>query len=107
MTPTLGWLHISDLHFLDRHSWRDSQPLKKLIDDLEALLKDGLRIDLVLCTGDIGFGETKAEPLAKQYADAKSFFDKVLGTCKLGSDRLFLVPGNHDIDRSKVLESQT
>ncbi|MNJ22519.1 3',5'-cyclic adenosine monophosphate phosphodiesterase CpdA [compost metagenome] len=107
MTPTLGWLHISDLHFLDKHAWRDSQPLKKLIEDLAALLKDGLRVDLVLCTGDIGFGETKAESLVSQYADAKAFFDKVLETCKLESDRLFLVPGNHDIDRSKVLKSQT
>lgn len=107
MNPTLGWLHISDLHFLDQHAWRDSPPLNKLIDDLDALLKDGLRVDLVLCTGDIGFGETKAEPLANQYADAKAFFDKVLETCKLGSDRLFLVPGNHDIDRNKVRRSQT
>lgn len=104
---SLGWLHISDLHFLDRHAWRDSQPLKKLIEDLDDLLKSGLRVDLVLCTGDIGFGETKAEPLAEQYAVAKAFFDKVLEICKLGNDRLFLVPGNHDIDRSKVRESQT
>lgn len=107
MNPTLGWLHISDLHFLDRHAWRDSQPLSKLVEDIAGLLRNGLRVDLVLCTGDIGFGETKTEPLAKQYADAKAFFDKVLEACKLGSDRLFLVPGNHDIDRSKVLESQT
>ena len=107
MNSSLGWLHISDLHFLDRNTWRDNQPLKKLIDDLDELLKSGLRVDLVLCTGDIGFGETKAEPLAKQYVVAKAFFDKVLEICKLGSDRLFLVPGNHDIDRSEVLKSQT
>lgn len=107
MNPTLGWLHLSDLHFLDQHAWRDSQPLKTLIEDLHALLKSGLRVDLVLCTGDIGFGETKTEPLAEQYADAKAFFDKVLEACKLSNDRLFLVPGNHDIDRSKVLKSQT
>jgi predicted phosphodiesterase/tetratricopeptide (TPR) repeat protein len=107
MNNTLGWLHLSDLHFLDRHAWRDSQSLKMLIEDLEVLLKKGLRVDLVLCTGDIGFGETKKEPLEDQYADAKAFFDKVLETCRLGIDRLFVVPGNHDIDRSKVLESQT
>lgn len=107
MNNTLGWLHFSDLHFLDRHAWRDSQSLKKLLEDLDGLLKKGLRVDLVLCTGDIGFGKTKDEPLEDQYADAKAFFDKVLETCKLGSNRLFLVPGNHDIDRSKVFESQT
>lgn len=107
MNYSLGWLHISDLHFLDRHAWRDNQPLTKLIADLRTLVEGGLRVDLVLCTGDIGFGETKTEPLAGQYADAKTFFDKVLETCKLGNDRLFLVPGNHDVDRGKVRKSQT
>jgi len=107
VTHTLGWLHISDLHFLDKHAWRDSQPLKKMLDDLEVLLNEGLRIDLVLCTGDIGFGETRTQPLAAQYDDAKFFFDRVLEICRLGRDRLFLVPGNHDIDRSRVLDSQT
>ena len=107
MNHTLGWLHLSDLHFLDRHAWRDSRALNKLLEDLESRLKAGLRVDLVFCTGDIGFGETRAEPLAKQYADAKAFFDRVLEICKLGSDRLFLVPGNHDIDRTKVHKSQT
>lgn len=101
MNHTLGWLHLSDLHFLDRRAWRDSRALNKLLEDLESRLKAGLRVDLVFCTGDIGFGETRAEPLAKQYADAKAFFDRVLEICKLGSDRLFLVPGNHDIDRTK------
>lgn len=107
MNYTLGWLHLSDLHFLDRHAWRDSRALNKLLEDLESRLKAGLRVDLVFCTGDIGFGETKAEPLTMQYADAKAFFDRVLEICSLGSDRLFLVPGNHDIDRSKVRKSQT
>ncbi|WP_279212811.1 metallophosphoesterase [Delftia acidovorans] len=107
MNYSLGWLHISDLHFLDKHEWRDNLPLKKLIDDLERLLKSGLRVDLILCTGDIGFGETKAESLTQQYANAKAFLDRLLEICALGSDRLFLVPGNHDIDRSKVRRSQT
>ena len=63
MNYTLGWLHLSDLHFLDHHAWRNSPALSNLIDDLGALLRGGLRVDLVLCTGDIGFGETARNPL--------------------------------------------
>lgn len=107
MNGTLGWLHISDLHVLKKHEWRNNLPLKKLIEDLQCLLKNGLQIDLVLCTGDIGFGETKAESLTQQYAEVKAFFDRVLEICTLSNDRLFLVPGNHDIDRNMILKSQT
>jgi len=107
MAKSLGWLHLSDLHFLSASNWRDSPVLRKLQADIADRRKDGLRIDLVLCTGDIGFGEKSSEPLVSQYAVAKEFFDRVLAVCELPADRLFLVPGNHDIDRSKVRESTT
>jgi calcineurin-like phosphoesterase family protein len=107
MVKSLGWLHLSDLHFLSANNWRDSAVLRKLQEDIAACRNANLRIDLVLCTGDIGFGEKSSEPLASQYAAAKEFFDRVLAICELPSDRLFLVPGNHDIDRSKVHDSTT
>ncbi|MDP2793331.1 MAG: metallophosphoesterase [Sulfurisoma sp.] len=107
MAKSLGWLHLSDLHFLSASNWRDSAVLRKLQDDIADCRKDGLHIDLVLCTGDIGFGKTDSESLSSQYAAAKEFLDSVLKVCDLPSDRLFLVPGNHDIDRSKVRDSTT
>lgn len=107
MDKTLGWLHLSDLHFLYKHDWRASPVLEKLLDDVARLKTNGLFIDLVLCTGDIGYGQASTDPLTAQYADAKAFLDKVLKACGLPNDRLFLVPGNHDIDRTTVLTSQT
>ena len=107
MNKTLGWLHLSDLHFLDKHDWQNSPVLEKLLKDITGLRSGGLQIDLVFCTGDIGFGETSSEPLEKQYADATGYFSEVLKICELPTERFFLVPGNHDIDRKQVLESQT
>lgn len=107
MANSLSWLHFSDIHFLDKHDWRNSPVLDKLIADIGRLKASGLSIDLVFCTGDIGFGQTSADPLADQYAVAKDFFDKVLRVCDLPKECFFLVPGNHDIDRKKVLPSQT
>ncbi|GLH40091.1 hypothetical protein RS1P1_43750 [Pseudomonas moraviensis] len=103
----IGWLHISDLHFRCKTKWKDSEVLQGIIVDLKALKQLGRRVDLVFCTGDIGFGETSQQPLANQYEDAKSFFDLVLEIFNLPQDRLFLVPGNHDIDRNKIQESIT
>ncbi|MDP3700153.1 MAG: metallophosphoesterase [Hylemonella sp.] len=107
MAKSLGWLHLSDLHFLGASNWRDSPVLRKLQADIADCRKNGLRIDLVLCTGDIGFGKTDSEPLSSQYVAAKEFLDSVLEVCELPSNRLFLVPGNHDIDRSVVRPSTT
>ena len=107
MTNSLGWLHFSDIHFLDKHDWCNSPVLKKLLDDVTRRKQEGTSIDLVFCTGDIGFGETSTDPLADQYDVAKDFFDEVLRVCDLPKERFFLVPGNHDIDRKQVLPSQT
>lgn len=107
MAKSLGWLHLSDLHFLSANDWRDSAVLRNLKSDISSQKREGLAIDLVFCTGDIGFGETSKEPLKDQYKIAKSFFDAVLDICELKPDRFFLVPGNHDIDRRKVPDSIT
>jgi len=94
MAKSLGWLHLSDLHFLSANDWRDSAVLRNLKSDISSKKREGLAIDLVFCTGDIGFGETSKEPLKDQYKIAKSFFDAVLDICELKPDRFFLVPGS-------------
>ena len=105
MTP--GWLHLSDLHFWARTGWRDARVLQALLVDVAEQKTAGRRIDFILCTGDIGFGTLAKESLAQQYQDAADFFTSLLACCKLPSQRLFIVPGNHDIERGKVLASQT
>lgn len=107
MHKTIGWLHLSDLHFLKQHDWRDNSVLEDLCADISSMKNDGLLIDLVFCTGDIGYGETRNDSLNNQYTNAISFFDKVLDICGLERNRLFLVPGNHDIDRNIILNAIT
>ena len=109
MRTTLTWLHISDIHFNPKTDWRDRTSQDSLIDYLKALLKndESLRPDLVFCTGDIVYGETGSSPLADQYKQAKVFFDKLLAACgqegvPLPKGCLFVVPGNHDINRESV-----
>ncbi len=106
MSKKLTWLHISDIHFHPENDWRDSPATVGLIDHLKNVLKKipTLCPDLVFCTGDIAYGETDSSPLKEQYEKARTFFDELLAACgkdntPLQKERLFVVPGNHDIRR--------
>lgn len=90
-------LHISDLHESGPHEgepWRRRRVLGEAWDrNIAELLQDG-PVDLVCFTGDAAnWG------LPEQFESATDFFKSLLERLHLGADRLFLVPGNHDIQR--------
>ena len=95
---TLTWLHISDLHFRASQSYDSNIMLSALLEDVkERISDDGLQPDLIAVTGDVAFAGK-----AKEYDMARQFFDRLLDITGLGKDRLFLVPGNHDVDRRAI-----
>jgi formylglycine-generating enzyme required for sulfatase activity/3',5'-cyclic AMP phosphodiesterase CpdA len=97
---TVTWLHLSDLHFRasEQNRWNENIVLRALLVDLrERMASDGLRPDLILVSGDIAFSGKPEE-----YALARQFFDDLLGALGLSKERLFIVPGNHDVDRSAI-----
>ncbi len=104
MTSRISWLHLSDIHFLPRTSWKSAPARALLLRLLERLRSEGRveRPDLVFCTGDIAFGHARSAPMPQQYAQAKEFFDQVLGVFNLPKDRLVMVPGNHDVRRDRI-----
>jgi formylglycine-generating enzyme required for sulfatase activity len=97
---TLTWLHLSDLHFQDtvKHRWDANVVLRALLEDVgERMKQDGLRPDLILVSGDIAFQSTPGE-----YKLAGQFFDELLEVTAVPKTQLFLVPGNHDVDRKAI-----
>ena len=90
-------LHLSDLH--ERGS-RETEPWRRRrvlgdgwAENLGVLLQDG-PIDLVCFTGDAAdWG------LPEEYARVTDFFAGLLDRLHLDKDRLFVIPGNHDIGR--------
>lgn len=108
MQEKLTWLHISDIHFSNKTEWRDETNRTALLEYLgEIFSSNSLRPDFIFCTGDIAFGATSKESLAEQYSTAREFFDALLRVCgsaesPLAKERLFVVPGNHDVNRKKV-----
>jgi formylglycine-generating enzyme required for sulfatase activity/energy-coupling factor transporter ATP-binding protein EcfA2 len=92
----LTLLHLSDLHIRDDAEQKTdcSMVLDPLLERLEADYKKGLQPELVLISGDIAFQGIKAE-----YELALPFLKDVLKVLGLDEDRLYLVPGNHDVQR--------
>ena len=100
----ISWIHISDIHFRSSDQWRDSPTRDSLIECISTHIRYDFisRPDLVFCTGDVGFGESQKQGLAAQYDDAEVFLANLLSTVNLPTNRLFLVPGNHDVSRAAV-----
>jgi predicted MPP superfamily phosphohydrolase len=95
---TITWLHLSDLHFRESRAYDENIVLRALLRDVtERIRADGLRPDFIIISGDIAFASRPEE-----YAMAKQFLDDLLKTAGLPKERLFLVPGNHDVDRDAI-----
>lgn len=95
---TVAWLHLSDL-LLRRWDLDDPEACRStLLQDIKACINQhGIQLDLVFISGDVAFDGRHFE-----YALAEAFFDELLYTVGLTKERLFIVPGNHDIDRSRI-----
>lgn len=97
-TYRLRLLHISDLHVRGDEAtdagWRRRRVLgQEWQRNLQEIASRG-PIDLVCFTGDLAQSGKAAE-----YAALTTFVDDVLAQTGVPRDRLFVVPGNHDVDR--------
>lgn len=94
----LRLLHISDLHdrgTRETEAWRRRRVLADSWEEnLAELLQDG-PIDLVCFTGDAAdWGKPE------EFEAAAEFLKAVCDRVRVPHERLFVVPGNHDVDRS-------
>jgi predicted phosphodiesterase len=94
----LQFLHISDLHAKgprETEPWRRRRVLGDAwLRNLETLIQEEGTIHFVFFTGDAA---QSGKP--EEYAEVTDFFRALCQELGIGLDRLFVVPGNHDIDR--------
>lgn len=105
MTEGLVFLHLSDIHF-HRKSGNKYDLDADLRNELELDIKRvqaiiNKPVDAVLVTGDIVFSGKKEE-----YEIASAWLDKIAGLINCKPNRIWTVPGNHDVDRSIISESK-
>jgi CheY-like chemotaxis protein len=93
---TITFLHLADLHFQAGAAF-ESFNLKRVLDALWEDIKSQaaeLKPDFIVFTGDVSYhGKREEYDLAIEH-----FFDPLLRITKIPKERLFIVPGNHDVN---------
>jgi predicted MPP superfamily phosphohydrolase len=97
--PFFAWLHLSDIHIGHRdvsHRWDQALVLDALRKDIAATIDLGVpRPDALLVTGDVAWSGA-----TEQYETAKTWLLDIAKQAGIDKAQIFLVPGNHDVDRS-------
>lgn len=103
MDSLLSWIHLSDLHFghgTQGHQLDQSYVLERLRHDIEHRPAGIPAPELVLITGDMAFSAGTRN--LEEYLDASKWLLDCVESLGLGPESIFIVPGNHDVDRSAV-----
>lgn len=96
-------LHISDIHFKSPdclEQWMDPDfPIRtRMMRDLtEQVRMLGGKVGAILIGGDVAF---KAAP--DEYQTARAWIQQLSEIAGCPKERVFVVPGNHDVDRSVI-----
>ncbi|MDR7666834.1 metallophosphoesterase, partial [Methanosarcina sp. Z-7115] len=113
MAETVTWLHISDTHLCkEKHSWNCEEIFESFFIDIKFMEdKYGLIPDLIFFTGDIALGQDNSKGLflKDQYVEAQEFIEKISNAFskKIPITNIFIVPGNHDVNRTQITPDQT
>jgi predicted phosphohydrolase len=95
-------LHLSDIHFstkFDDEKIVHGDVRDHLLSDLRDEMVPRLgNIDMVLIAGDVAFSGKRAE-----YEEAAKWLEDVTSLCGCKRTDVLMVPGNHDVDRDRVL----
>jgi hypothetical protein len=98
-------LHISDIHFREPNCVNpDMDPDRpyrtRMIQDARERIERIGPLGAILIGGDVAF---KGHPL--EYEAAKSWIGELAEACGCPLERVFIIPGNHDVDRGVIARS--
>ncbi len=92
-------LQISDIHWTKRKRWNDdfAGMKSRFLVDIREYIEAGNEIDYIFICGDIAF-----KGITEEYDKALEYIDKICGIIGCTRREVFVVPGNHDLNRSSV-----
>lgn len=94
MNNKITWLHLSDVHYAFNNF--DTNLMRNCLLDELRNLSSTYDFSFIVVTGDLSY-KSKLDTSA-----ISGFFDSVLDILNLDKNRLFIVPGNHDVDRNII-----
>lgn len=92
----ITWLQVSDFHMRQRDAWSQDVVLRAMAESVRRRRNQGMAFDFILATGDLAFSGKKEE-----YELVKRFFDELVSASGVSKDRIFCIPGNHDVNRDR------
>lgn len=98
----MRWLHISDIHF-----GYEVATVRIMREKLLTAVRDEARnkpIDCLFITGDLRFGKNSPSAYPE---DLRPFLTKLQAAAGVDLEHTFIVPGNHDVNRSKTLKNNS
>lgn len=95
-------LHISDIHFrspdcIDRNYDPDRPYRTRMLQDVQALVVELGPVGAILLGGDIAF-----KGASDEYQTAMAWIGELVSAARCPVERVFTVPGNHDVDRELI-----
>ena len=96
MLDKFSWLHLSDFHFrADGDPFSQTVSADALRVDAPSRISGEYPLQFVVITGDIAFSGKPTE-----YEVAAAFVRSLASELDVDMNRFFVVPGNHDVDRT-------
>jgi Icc-related predicted phosphoesterase/DNA polymerase III delta prime subunit len=106
---TISWIHISDIHIRSSEEYLENYNseivLKALWDDIKSRKNIDSRLDrldFAIVTGDLAWSGGDERAVDEYDEVLKRVISPLSETAHLDITKLFIVPGNHDVARSKV-----
>ena len=98
-------LHVSDIHFrVPDCENPDLDPARsyrtRMLRDVRERIQTLGPVEAILVSGDIAFRGDPAE-----YKAAYAWLEELAEACECSLERVFVVPGNHDVDRRVIKSS--
>jgi len=79
-----------------RSKWQQDVVLSAMAASVRRMRAQGVTLDFILATGDLAFSGNPDE-----YKLVASFFDELADATDVPKERIFCIPGNHDVDRER------
>ena len=94
-----SWLHLSDIHFQPVvDTFNDARFRESLPDYLRAI---NPQCDTLILSGDYRYAPKKTQTNPE---DVVNYIKSITSLLHINDKRVIMVPGNHDLDRSKTRE---
>lgn len=92
----IAWLQVSDIHMRQRDEWSQDVVLRAMAESIRQRRSQNLTLDFILATGDLAFSGKKEE-----YDLVERFFDELVSASGVPKERIYCIPGNHDVNRDR------